>query len=923
METNKKLFLLDAYALIFRAYYAFINRPITNKEGMNTSAIFGFVNSLEDILRNENPTHLAVAFDPPYPTFRHQMYKEYKANRETTPEDIKNSVPYIKEILKAYRIKIVEKQGFEADDVIGTLSKKASKEGYSVYMMTPDKDYMQLVEDNIFMYKPGRGSTEKEVLGIEEVKQKFEVETPLQVIDILALWGDSSDNIPGAPGIGEKTAKTLIAKYMSVENLLNSTDELKGKQKENLVNYREQVEMSKKLVTIDIDVPLEEEIDDFILVEPNKEKLLELFEELDFRNLKKRILGESQSVKTKQPQAVQGSLFDQPIIEVKEEKVEHTFNADKVKYRLLKDIHELDAVIDKVKKQKEICFDTETTGLNIFTDKLLGLAISIKEAEAYYIQCTGYDEGIEIVKRMETIFSNNQIVKIGHNIKFDMHILRNYGATFNGPYFDTMVAHYLLKPEGRHKLDYVVSEQMDYEMIPIEQLIGKKGKNQRTLSSVNIDIVKDYACEDADYTFRLYKTLKPELVKAKLIELAESIEMPLVETLFHMEQAGFKLNVDSLNIFNTELLNEIDKIRAKIYNLAGEEFNIASPKQLGVILFKKLAIPSTAKKTKTKQHSTGEDVLLKLIDKHPIIKQILEFRSLTKLQSTYVSALPQLIESKTGRIHTSFNQTIAATGRLSSVNPNLQNIPIREERGREIRKSFIPEDEKHVLLAADYSQIELRIMAHLSGDEHMIDAFLHGEDIHKSTAAKIFKVEEKDVTREMRSQAKTANFGIIYGISAFGLSERLKIPRKEAKQLIDSYFTSFPKVKSYMDSCTEQAKADGFVITMFGRKRYLADINSANSVVRGVAERNAINSPIQGSAADIIKIAMINIQNRLLGKYKSKMLLQVHDELVFDVYKSELEELKSLIRSEMESAAELKVPLIVDIGVGNNWLEAH
>jgi DNA polymerase-1 len=918
MNPENKLFLLDAYALIFRAYYAFINRPITNKEGMNTSAIYGFVNTLDEIIRNEKPTHIGVCFDPSAPTFRHEMYKEYKANRDATPEDIKIAVPYIKEIIQAYNIPIIEKLGFEADDVVGTLAKKAEKEGFTVFMMTPDKDYMQLVDDNIFMYKPGRAGSDKEVLGIEEVKEKFGVKSPMQVIDILALWGDSSDNVPGAPGIGEKTAKKLIEKYQSVENLLNSTHELKGKQKENLENFRGQVELSKKLVTIVTDVPIEIDFNEMKLEAPQKDKLVELFDKLDFRNLKKRIVGETQ-----ENTVVQGSLFDMQPAYNEVDTEGYSFSKDKVKYILVTDIGDLNDIIKSSEKEKIIAFDTETTGLNHFQDNLVGIAISVKEEEAYYIEIEDVTHAKSIVSKLNTVFSNKSIVKIGHNLKFDMHFLNKYGANFSGPVFDTMVAHYLLKPDGRHKLDDVVNEYFNYKMIPITELIGKKGPKQLTMRDIDIQKVKDYACEDVDFTLRLYNNLSQALKKNELEQLAENIEMPLVEVLFHMELFGFKLDTDALNAYNQELINEIEQITQTIYKLAGEEFNIASPKQLGVILFEKLAITDKVKKTKTKQYSTGEDVLLKLVDKHPVVKEILEYRTLTKLQSTYVSALPKLIEETTEKVHSSFNQTIAATGRLSSVNPNLQNIPIREERGREIRKSFIPSSSDHILFAADYSQIELRLMAHLSEDRNMVAAFSQGADIHRSTAAKIFKIAEEDVSREMRSQAKTANFGIIYGISAFGLAERLKISRTDAKQLIDSYFESFPKVKAYMDNSIEHAKQKGYVTTMFGRKRYLPDIHSANSMVRGFAERNAINSPIQGSAADIIKIAMIRIHSLLENNYQTKMILQVHDELIFDVYKPELEEIKPLIIKEMESAAELNVPLTVDCGTGNNWLEAH
>jgi DNA polymerase-1 len=922
MENTKKLFLLDAYALIFRAYYAFINRPITDKEGNNTSAVFGFVNTLDEILRNENPSHIAVAFDPPSPTFRHDMYPEYKANRQTTPEDIKRSVPFIKKIIEAYNIQIIEVIGYEADDAIGTLAKKAGNEGYEVYMMTPDKDYAQLVDENIYMYKPGRSGGDKEILGIEEVKEKFSVDSPKQVIDLLALWGDSSDNVPGAPGIGEKTAKKLLAQFQSVENLLDSTDQLKGKQKQNLEKFKEQIELSKVLVTIDTNVPVKEKIEDFERKSPNKEQLGELFDQLDFRTLKKRILGEAAP---REP--VQTSLFGDPEIPSKENTSNlpeiRSFNPEYADYQLIESESEIDHLVTEIKLTGRFCFDTETSGLNPFSDSLIGIAFSYSDNKACYLPISSDEDANRVVFLLQPLWSDSGLLKIGHNLKFDMHFLSKYGARFEGPYFDTMIAHYLLKPDSRHKLDDVIYEQLNYKMIPIEELIGKKGKNQLSMKNLSPDRVRDYACEDADLTFQLAQVLKPKLSENQLDKLSETLEMPLMEVLFHMEQAGFKLDTKALKVFNTRLLDEINAAQKEIFSLAGEEFNIASPKQLGVVLFEKLKVTDKVRMTKTKQYSTGEEVLQKLVDKHPIIKHILEYRSLTKLQSTYVSALPQLIEESTGKIHTSFNQTIAATGRLSSVNPNLQNIPIREERGREIRKSFIPSAEDYILLAADYSQIELRLMAHLSQDEHMINAFNQGADIHRSTAAKVFKVEEEDVSREMRSQAKTANFGIIYGISAFGLAERLQISRSDAKSLIDSYFETFPKVKHYMDQCIADAKEKGYVTTMFGRKRFLPDIQSANATVRGFAERNAINSPLQGSAADIIKIAMINVQKKLEGKFKTKMILQVHDELVFDVYKPELESVKELVKIEMEAAASISVPLTVDMGTGDNWLEAH
>jgi DNA polymerase I len=922
MSLEKKLFLLDAYALIFRAYYAFINRPIKNSKGLNTSAIYGFVNTLDEILRKENPSHIAVAFDPPSPTFRHDMFPAYKANRLATPEEIKLSVPYIKKILDAYHIPILEFTGFEADDVIGTVAKKAHQQGFKVYMVTPDKDYAQLVDDGIFMFKPRKSGDENEIWGIAEVNSNFEITDPNQVIDILALWGDASDNIPGAPGIGEKTAKKLIAQFGSVENLLTNTDKLSGKQKENIENNLEQIKLSKKLVTIDLDVPINFKVDEFSIKTPDKQLLKQYFEELEFRTFLKRIVGETPVNQLYK----QGSLFDLPFSNETpvENLIFETFDGGKVKYSIVQSESELETLIELISKQIEFCFDTETTGLDVINDEIVGLAISFKQKEAWYIP---FDDNYEIsrerLNKLARVFNNKLVVKIGHNIKFDMQILKRYGIEVSGPFFDTMVGHYLINPEGRHKLDIVTENLLGYKMIAIDELIGKKGADQLNMRQVPVDTVKDYACEDADLTFRIYQSLK-EQIKIKGFEsLSVVIEMPLVETLAYIELAGFKIDVKTLHEYEKELNNQIIVIKDEIFKLSGETFNIDSPKQLGIILFEKLKISSETKMTKTKQYSTNEEVLVKLKDEHPIIDKILEYRGLTKLQSTYVTALPKMVNKSTGKIHTSFNQTITATGRLSSIKPNLQNIPIRDESGREIRKSFVPSDADHLILSADYSQIELRIMAHLSEDPDMLLAFSNGEDIHRNTAAKIYKVKNEEVTREMRSKAKTANFGIIYGISAYGLSQRLNIPRSEAKELIDNYFINFPKVKEYMDRSISEAKTKGYVTTLFGRKRYLPEILSSNSIVRGVAERNAINSPIQGTAADIIKIAMNSIHQQTHGKYKSKMILQVHDELVFDVYKPECEDITAIVKREMENAAQLSVPLEVEIGTGSNWLDAH
>ena len=920
MDPTKKIFLLDAYALIFRAYYAFINRPIRNSKGLNTSAIFGFVSTLDEVLRKEKPTHIAVAFDPPSPTFRHQMFDAYKANREATPPDIKLSVPYIKKILEAYQIPIIEVEGYEADDVIGALSKQARKEDFEVYMMTPDKDYAQLVEEGIYMYKPRRSGNESEIWGVKEVTENFSVEFPLQVIDVLALWGDASDNIPGAPGIGEKTAKKLIAEYGSVENLLNHTDDLKGKQQESLVNNTDQIILSKKLVTIDINAPINIKPEELSVRELKREELRSIFSELEFRTLTQRILNDNQAVES----GSQGTLFD--VSNKHEEDTTDSFtrfHTDKVDYQLISTEAGIDDLVPQLENVKVICFDTETTGLDVLQCDIVGIAISVKESQAWYI-CPPSEQGMRnALNRLKKILENKDILKVGHNIKFDSQILKKYDISVQQPYFDTMIAHYLLHPESKHKLDVLAENILNYKMIPIEDLIGSKGNNQLNMKDVDVNKAKDYACEDADITFRLYKILEKELKNNDLEKLAKTIEMPLIEVLTDVELTGFNLDIDNLHEFEKQLEHEINEVEQEIYKLAGEEFNIASPKQLGIILFEKLKISANTKMTKTKQYSTSEDVLQRLRNDHPIINLILDYRSLTKLYSTYVTVLPKLIDKDTHRIHTSFYQTIAATGRLSSVNPNLQNIPIREERGREIRKAFIPASKEYTLLSADYSQIELRLMAHMSDDEHMIDAFNKGADIHRSTAAKIYKVDPDEVTREMRSNAKTANFGIIYGISAFGLSQRLNIPRSEAKDLIDNYFISFPKVREYMDNCITEAKSAGYVTTLFGRRRYLPDINSSNSIVRGVAERNAINSPIQGTAADIIKIAMINIHAKLKHGYKTKMILQVHDELVFDVYKPELESVKEMVQVEMEHATKLKVPLLVEMGLGGNWLEAH
>ena len=927
MNQEKKLFLLDAYALIFRAYYAFISNPMTNSKGLHTSTVFGFTLALEEILRKEDPSHIAVVFDPPGPTFRNELYSAYKANREATPEDIKKSVPYIKELLEGYNIQIVEEPGFEADDVIGTMAKKAEKEGFTVYMMTPDKDFAQLVSDHIFMYKPGRGGNAPEILGPEEIRNKFLVEHPLQVIDILALWGDSSDNIPGARGIGEKTAKKLIGQFQSVEGVYENIDQLKGKQKENLENSREQVILSKELATISLEVPVQLSTHALVRKGIDRNALKKLFNDLEFRNLATRILGNSPKIPPIPQSADQGTLFGVPESLSEEPLVLSFQTIESVDhhYELINDLKGIKTLAEKLAKVNAFCLDTETTGLDPLEAELVGIAFSWEAHKAYYVDLSNVPGKIhDWMKELAPLLLDPEIEKIGQNLKYDLHILKNYDLDVKGRLFDTMIAHFLLKPDQKHNLNVLAEQYLDYSMVKIEELIGKKGSPQASFRSVDPEKAKEYAGEDADITFQLAGIFKKQLEDSGLINLALDIEMPLVPVLMSMEHHGIKIDVDALKGFAEELRTMIITSEEEIFKLAETEFNISSPKQLGEILFDKMKIVSDPKKTKTKQYATGEEVLILMRDKHPIVPKVLEYRSLRKLLSTYVEALPKLVKSGTGKIHTSFNQALVTTGRLSSTNPNLQNIPIREERGREIRKAFIPGEKGHMFLSADYSQIELRLMAHLSGDAQMIDAFVNDEDIHTATAAKIFKVDKASVSREMRSKAKTANFGIIYGISAFGLSQRMFISRSEAKQLIDGYFETYPGVKSFMDVCIRMARENWYVETMFGRRRHLPDILSRNSVVRGNAERNAINSPIQGSAADVIKIAMVNIQQTMeKEQLKSAMILQVHDELNFDVIPDELDRVKKIVKENMENAAELQVPLTIDMGEGANWLEAH
>lgn len=926
METkqkNKKLFLLDAYALIYRSYFAFIRNPRFNSKGLNTSAILGFTNTLEQVLSTEEMSHIAVVFDVHADTFRHEMYPEYKANREQMPEDIRNAIPYIRDIIKAHNIPILEKKGYEADDVIGTLAQQAAQKGFTTYMMTPDKDYAQLVDDNTYMYKPAKSGNKAEVWGVDEVKKNFEIDTPGQVIDILGLMGDSSDNIPGCPGIGPKTAIKLISEYKSIDGIYENIGQLKGKQKERLIENKEQVYLSRKLVVIDREAPVDVDFDKMKKQSPDKEKLLSIYETLEFRSHAKKINGNGNSTSE---EATQGSLFGNAENESVASSKNYE-NTDTVKHQYFK----VESQSQRASLRAELavspsfCFDTETTGLNPHEADLVCISFAIKPHEAYCVMLPeNRDEAQKIVEEFRLIFEDENIEKTGQNIKYDMLMLANYGIEVKGKLFDTMIAHYLIQPELRHNLDFLTELYLNYKKVPTENLIGAKGKNQRTMRSVEDDKLVQYACEDADLTLQLRYELEKELEKYELNGLFSDMEMPLIPVLVSMETNGVKVDTSALNDYAEKLKKQISGLEDEIHELAGTDFLISSPKQLGVVLFDKLKIDSNAKKTKTKQYSTNEEVLARLTDKHPIVNKVLEYRGLKKLLNTYVEALPKLINERTGKIHTSFNQAVTATGRLSSVNPNLQNIPIRDENGREIRKAFIPSEENMVYLSADYSQIELRIMAALSKDPNLVQAFTKNIDVHALTASKIFKVKPDEVSAEMRRKAKTANFGIIYGISAFGLSQRLNISRTEAKDIIDGYFEAFPKVKEYMDECIKNARNTGFVKTLYGRKRYLSDINSANSVVRGVAERNAINAPIQGTAADIIKIAMIRTHEEIKKQsLKSKMILQVHDELNFEVYKNEIDAVKKIVKQEMEHAINLEVPLTVELNIGDNWLEAH
>ncbi len=930
-----KLFLLDAYALIYRSYYAFIKFPRVNSKGMNTSAIFGFVNTLEELLKKEKPTHIAVAFDPSGPTFRHEAYEKYKAQREETPEVIRESVPIIKEIIKAYNIPLLEVLGYEADDVIGTIAKQAAKDGLDVFMMTPDKDYGQLVAPHIYIYKPKYGSNDIDILDEEKVKTKFGLENTTQIIDLLGLMGDASDNIPGCPGVGEKTAQKLLEEFKSIDNLLENTDQLKGALKTKIEENKEQILFSKFLATIKTDVPISFNLKDCERKEMDQDKIHEIFNELEFRGLLNRVTqpSEKKVINSVPIQGdlfapVQGNLFAEFTAEPQEENKYSNLKDLKStphKYYLIEKEEDIDNLVSKILHSNFVSFDTETTGVDPITANLVGFSFSLNPYEAYYIPVPeDFEKTKKIVNKFKSILENKKILKIGQNIKYDIIVIKKYGINISGRFFDTMIAHYLLNPETRHNMDYLAELYLEYKTIHIDELIGPKGKKQLSMRSVPIEQIKEYACEDADITLQLKYELEEELKKQQMESLFHDIEMPLIEVLADMEVTGVKLDVKAMAQLSEEMTKEIRKIEKEIYQIAGIEFNINSAKQVGEVLFDRMKIVDKPKKTKTGQYVTGEDVLESLKGKHPIVDKLFEYRGLKKLLSTYIDALPTLINKETGKIHTSFNQAVTSTGRLSSSNPNLQNIPIRDSQGKEIRRAFIADSSDCVFFSADYSQIELRIMAHLSKDKNMMEAFNNSNDIHAATAAKIYKVPIGQVNKDMRRKAKTANFGIIYGISTFGLAERLNIPRAEAKELIDGYFETYPDIKKYMEESIQKAKISGYVETIFSRKRYLADINSKNAIVRGYAERNAINAPIQGSAADIIKVAMIHIfQAFEKEKLCSKMILQVHDELNFNVWKDELEKVKEIVIREMENAVQLRVPLIADCGFGDNWLTAH
>lgn len=956
----KKLFLVDAYALIFKYYYAFLGRPMRNRTGMNTSVVFGFVKFLRDIQKREKPDLLGVAFDPPGGSFRREIFPEYKANRTETPEDILLSVPYVKRVLEAMCIPILEVEGYEADDVIGTLSQKGAEAGYDVYMVTPDKDYGQLVRDHCRIYKQRGADGSIEIVGCEEIREKYGIDDPRLVRDILALWGDASDNIPGVPGIGEKSACKLVREWGTVENILANVDRIPGKQGEKIASWADNLRLAKRLTTICLDVPIELREEDLTVCDPHLDDLRALFAELDFKAFLNDLAnlappepvpdGPRQEAQTqlaemaraksaaakKAALAGQGNLFGEPVVpmttapvpaaELQREAETMQFETAQTtphEYTLVESADHLREVIAAVGRYEEFCFDTETTGLDVFNDRIVGLSLAVEPFKAWYVPFRE-ETAREYAEIIRPLFENERIAKIGQNIKFDLMVLRQLGVEVRGRFYDTMILHYLLDPESRHNMNILAEKYLNYRPIEIETLIGK-GTKQLTMDLVNVERVKEYAAEDADVTLRLKRVLFPLVEQIGLQHLYFEVEAPMITVLADIEMAGVRIDTEALATYAVELNRKLAELEAAVRAEAGEpNLNINSTRQLGEVLFAKMRITEKPKMTKTKQFCTDEEYLQSFAHKHRIVDLILEYRGVKKLLSTYVEALPQLVNRRTGRIHTSFNQAVTATGRLSSTNPNLQNIPVREEMGRRIRKAFIPSDDDHLLLSADYSQVELRLMAHLSGDESLIAAFEHGEDVHASTASRLFNKPISEVTPEERRRAKTANFGIIYGISAFGLSQRLEIPRKEAREIIDGYFASYPKVKEYMDRVVEKAKEEGFVSTIFGRRRYLNDINSHNAVARGLAERNAVNAPIQGSAADIMKIAMIDVHRRFAAEgIRSRVILQVHDELVVDMLREEQERVVRIVTESMESAAKLKVRLIADAGVGHNWLEAH
>lgn len=929
---KNKLFLLDAMALIYRAHFAFSKAPRVNSKGVNTSASFGFLNTLLEVINKEKPTHIGVAFDSKGPTFRHDDFAEYKANRQAQPEDITVNIPFCIKLIEGFGIPVLILQGYEADDIIGTFAKKVANEDFEVYMMTSDKDYGQLVDENIFVYRPAFMGKGPEVYDIQKVLEKFGIKNTDQVRDILGLMGDAVDNIPGIPGIGEKTAQKLIEEYETVENLIANAHQLKGKLKENVEKFAEQGLLSKQLATIHLEVPLEINVEDLIYTGPKEELLMPLFEELEFKTIINRIFGKPTEDKEKKTPKVSNTGQFNLFGTTEEEKQQEEIVAKKLEtietvahqYHITESKGTRSALIKYLLAQKEICFDTETTSLEVADAELVGLSFCYLAHEAYYVPIpANKEEAIAILNEFKPVFENEEILKIGQNVKYDYAILQQYGIELKGKFWDTMLAHYLLEPDMRHNMDFLSETYLNYTPVSITELIGKKGKNQGNMRDVAVEDIADYACEDADITFQLYQYFKPLITENGAEKLFNEVENPLINVLATMENEGVRIDNKALAEFSDILLNESAVLEDSIYGHAGVKFNIASPKQLGDVLFDKLKLDPKAKKTKTGQYATGEEVISKLANIHPIVDNILEFRQMQKLKSTYVDALPQLVSPNDGRVHTSYNQAVAATGRLSSNNPNLQNIPIRSDKGKEIRKAFVPRNDEYQILSADYSQIELRIMAAFSKDESMCNAFKNGIDIHSATAAKVFNVDVSDVNGDMRRKAKMVNFGIIYGISAFGLSQRLSIPRKEAGDIIEAYFREF-SIKSYMDSCINEARERGYVETILGRRRYLRDINSGNMTLRGYAERNAINAPIQGSAADIIKVAMINIDAWMKAEnLKSKMILQVHDELVFDAHKDEIEYIKPHIESFMKNAITLEVPMEIGIGVGNNWLEAH